>query len=206
MRNYAITTATTETHVLTPAREVSAVQKAAAADWPIWDSKEDFAGKKQPSFRLRYLKEERVLILEGAATLKPCNGNPAFEINAGDCVTFRAGFVADWVVTARMRKHYHYFNEDGEMCAEPSKAIPVMACDVDGCGKECVEQSFFMTETSEDICPKCHAKARGADKKRFASAVQCKLGEPEVAAMDKKRKSEASSASAKRGKAKADTN
>jgi len=33
VRNYAITTATEETHVLTTASEVGAEQKAVAADW-----------------------------------------------------------------------------------------------------------------------------------------------------------------------------
>jgi uncharacterized cupin superfamily protein len=201
MRNYSITTATGETHVLTAAVNVSAEQKTAAADWPVWDSKEDFPAKKQPSFRLRYLKEERVLILEGLARLTPTNGDAAFEVRAGDCVTFHAGFVADWLVLERMRKHYHYFDASGQMCDEPSKAVPVMACDVVGCGKECVEQSFYLVETSEDICPKCHSKARGPDKRRFAAAVPCKLGVPEAAAADKKRKPDAPPASAKRGKA-----
>ena len=102
---------------------------------PIWDSKEDFPSKKQPKFRLRYLKEERVLILCGRATLTPTTGQLAFDVCAGDAVTFFAGFVADWVVLEPMRKHYHYFEATGEECDEPSKKIPVIACDADGCGK-----------------------------------------------------------------------
>ena len=90
-----------------------------------------------------------MLILEGRAELTPQNGDAPFVVQAGDAVEFRAGFVADWIVLAPMRKHYHYFERDGEPCAEPSKATPVIACDAGGCGKECVEEHFFLETTGE---------------------------------------------------------
>ena len=201
MRNFVVECSTT--HVLTPAAEVTASVKAAAAsDWPIWDSSEDFRGTKTPKFTLRYRKEERVLILEGKAELTPQNGDAPFTVQEGDWVVFHAGFVADWVVSARMRKHYCYFESDGEACAEPSKATPVIACDVDGCGKECVEEHFQLCD--EDICPKCVKFARGSDKRRFATAIRCVRGVPAVEATssttDKKRRPVA--ASGRSGKAK----
>jgi len=58
VRNFAPTTAG-ETHVLTPAEEVTAAQATVAEGWPIWDSKEDFAGQKQPKFQLRYRESRR---------------------------------------------------------------------------------------------------------------------------------------------------
>jgi uncharacterized cupin superfamily protein len=197
VRNFALTPA--ETHVLTPAAEVTADQKDAARDWPVWDSKEDFASQKQPRFTLRYRKEERVLIIEGKAQLSPKNGDPPFIVQAGDAVTFHAGLVVEWVVLDRMRKHYHFF-EGGLMCAEPSKLVPVLACDADGCGKECVDEHFHLKGDDgrdEDVCAKCHKKARGPDKRRYAAAVLCHLGVPVKAAasaagnVDKKRKAEA---------------
>jgi len=156
---------------------VTPAQKSAAEAWPVWDSKEDFAGQKQPKFVLRYREEERVLILEGKARLTPQNGDPPFEIAQGDAVTFRAGFVADWVVLERMRKHYHYF-KGGEPCTEPSKAVPVISCDAAGCGKECVEEHWRLEASSEDWCQKCYKVARGPDKRRLATAVASKRGAP----------------------------
>ena len=141
MRNFVPTTKG-ETHVLTSAAEVTESQKSEAESWPIWDSTEDFKAQKQPKFVLRYRLEERVVILSGSAQLSPTNGDPPFVISAGDACTFYAGFVANWVVTSPMRKHYHYFDAAGEMCAEPSKTMPVIACDAEGCGKECVDESY----------------------------------------------------------------
>lgn len=141
MRNFVPTTQG-ETHVLTSAADVTESQKSEAQSWPIWDSTEDFKAQKQPKFVLRYRLEERVVILSGSAQLSPTNGDPPFVISAGDACTFYAGFVANWVVTSPMRKHYHYFDAAGEMCAEPSKTTPVIACDAEGCGKECVDESY----------------------------------------------------------------
>ena len=195
-----------ETHVLTSAAEVTESQKSEAESWPIWDSTEDFKAQKQPKFVLRYRLEERVVILSGSAQLSPTNGDPPFVISAGDACTFYAGFVANWVVTSPMRKHYHYFDAAGEMCAEPSKTTPVIACDAEGCGKECVDESYSIVrwlrtptltaqlslpwptsthqprpthpQETEDICPKCVQKARGPDKRRYQAAVRCELGAP----------------------------
>jgi len=201
VRNFALQPAA-ETHVLTPSAEVSAAQRDAAQEWPVWDSKEDFASQKKPRFTLRYRKEERVLIIEGMAQLTPKNGDPPFIVQEGDAVTFCAGFVVDWVVLERMRKHYHFF-EDGAMCEEPSKLIPVLACDADGCGKECADEHYHLRGVdgrNEDICPKCYKKARGPDKRRYAACVLCHLGVPvEAVSADKKRKAEGT-APAKRAK------
>jgi uncharacterized cupin superfamily protein len=125
MRNFTATTPAGQTHVLTSAADVTEPQKSEAQSWPIWDSTEDFKAQKQPKFVLRYRLEERVLILSGSAQLSPTNGDPPFVVSAGDACTFRAGFVASWVVTSPMRKHYHYFDAAGELCAEPSKTTPV---------------------------------------------------------------------------------
>jgi uncharacterized cupin superfamily protein len=168
MRNFTATTPAGQTHVLTSAADVTEPQKSEAKSWPIWDSTEDFKAQKQPKFVLRYRLEERVLILSGSAQLSPTNGDPPFVVSAGDACTFRAGFVASWVVTSPMRKHYHYFDAAGELCAEPSKTTPVIACDAEGCGKECVDESYSIvgwlrTPTSPDrVCPAFPALAHHA--------------------------------------------
>ena len=63
---------------------------------------------------------------------------------------------------------YAYFNAAGE----ESKPC-VIACD--GCGAECVEQSWFVNE--EDICPACYEKAGGVTGK-YAGAEYQEDGEP----------------------------
>lgn len=187
VRNWPVTCDVS--HVLTPPSDVTDAQKETGYAWPVWDSAEDFGGKKEPRFQLRYRKEERVIIIEGKAQLTPLNGDAPFIVKAGDAVTFHAGFVADWIVMERMRKHFAFY-ADGQPCAEPNKAIPVIACDV--CTKECIEEHHWLEESDEDICSKCLKVARGPDKRRFASAVLCKQGAPIVAAPagEKKRKPE----------------
>ena len=65
---------------------------------------------------------------------------------------------------------------------------------------ECVEEYTVLTATSEDICPKCVGKARGADKKRFAEGVQFKLGVPVAAGKRKEPPAVAKPSKAKQGK------
>ena len=62
--------------------------------------------------------EERCFITEGRASLfLSKGGGDAVEIAAGDWVTFRRGFLCEWVVHTTMVKRYAYFNESGEELA-----------------------------------------------------------------------------------------
>ena len=89
------------------------------------------------------------------------------QIKAGDSVIFWHGFSCDWTVTARMTKHYAYYNEDGE---PEGGDLPGISCDV--CGADCFAESYlFAGET--DLCPKCFK----ADKK-YAGSEHQKEGEP----------------------------
>ena len=184
------------THVVTSAANVPSEMIAAAKEWPIWDSGQDFAKVKQPKFVLRYRKEERVLVLEGKAQLTPQDGGAPFIVQAGDAVTFHAGFVADWCVLDRMRKHYQYFESSGEPCEEPSKATPVIACDV--CGKEAVEEYIHLSDSKEDVCAKCVKVARGPDKRRYAACVPCRRGVPVGGAEEEGKKRKATAQPAKK--------
>jgi len=129
------------THALctvTDAADVPAEFTALAKTWPLWDSKtHPQKPKNSGKFRFDYngtYHSERVLIMSGAATLKPTDGSAAIQIKAGDQVIFWNGFSCNWHVTARMTKHYSYYTEDGqpegddyeeeEPEPEPIKAAP----------------------------------------------------------------------------------
>lgn len=123
---------------VTDAADVPAEFTALAKTWPLWDSKtHPQKPKNSGKFRFDYngtYHSERVLIMSGAATLKPTDGSAAIQIKAGDQVIFWNGFSCNWHVTARMTKHYSYYTEDGqpegddyeeeEEEPEPVKAAP----------------------------------------------------------------------------------
>jgi hypothetical protein len=135
---------------VTPAADVPAEFKALAEGWPLWDSKtHPQKPKNSGKFRFDYngsYASERVLIMSGAATLKPTDGSAAIQITAGDAVTFWHGFSCDWTVTQRMTKKYAYYGEDGQPEGED---LPGVACDV--CGADCLAESYLFGET--DLCP-----------------------------------------------------
>ena len=156
---------------ITPSGEVTEEYKVKAAEWGVWDSK----GEPRKKFPYSYPKEERVLIICGKATLTPdgdTKGEPAFTIEAGDAVTFHAGFKCKWHVIEPMQKHFQLFEADGEEAAEQ----PSIACD--SCGAECFAESYFVEDGELDICPSCFKKARGPDEKKYAGAERQVEGEP----------------------------
>ena len=123
---------------VTDAADVPAEFAALAKTWPLWDSKtHPQKPKNSGKFRFDYngtYHSERVLIMSGAATLKPTDGSAAIQIKAGDRVIFWNGFSCNWHVTTRMTKHYSYYTADGqpegddyeeeEEDPEPVKAAP----------------------------------------------------------------------------------
>ena len=158
---------------VTDAIEVDAEFKELAKSWPLWDSKtHPQKPKNSGKFRFDYngsYHSERVLIMSGAATLKPTDGSAAIQIKAGDRVIFWNGFSCDWTVTARMTKHYAYYGENGEPECED---LPGIACDV--CGVDCFAESYLFAEET-DVCPKCFkadAKYAGAELQREGVAVK----------------------------------
>jgi len=156
---------------VTAAADVPAAFKALATTWPLWDSKtHPQKPKNSGKFRFDYngsYASERVLIMSGAATLKPVDGSDPIQIKAGDSVIFWHGFSCDWTVTARMTKHYAYYNEDGE---PEGGDLPGISCDV--CGADCFAESFLYAGET-DLCPKCFK----TDKK-YAGSEHQKEGEP----------------------------
>jgi len=157
---------------VTPAADVPAEFKALAEGWPLWDSKtHPQKPKNSGKFRFDYngsYASERVLIMSGAATLKPTDGSAAIQITAGDAVTFWHGFSCDWTVTQRMTKKYAYYGEDGQPEGED---LPGVACDV--CGADCLAESYLFGET--DLCPLCYkadAKYEGAEHQKEGVAVK----------------------------------
>lgn len=63
---------------------------------------------------------ERILVVCGAATLTPDDGSAPVKLAAGDSVWFHKGFACQWEVTEPMKKHYEYFDADGNVKARHS--------------------------------------------------------------------------------------
>lgn len=174
---------------VTPAAEVTdEYKKEAKESWTTWDS------KSRKKFPYNYKAEERVLIISGAATLTPSDGSDDITIEAGDAVTFHVGFQCKWLITKQMKKYYGVFT-DGEEAEEEAG----ITCDV--CEKDCMEESYFVEEGEQDICPACYKK----DKKKYKTAEHQKGGEAfveeEKKAAPKKKKAEAKKKAAPKKKA-----
>lgn len=129
-----------------------------AMTWGKWDS------KNKKKFPYNYTAEERVLILEGSAELTPDDGSAMITIGKGDAVTFHKGFKCKWKVTKRMKKHYTVVREND--APEPAEIV----CDV--CNQACFEESYFVTDEEQDICPDCFE----LDKDNYSAAVHQKEG------------------------------
>ncbi|KAJ1459291.1 hypothetical protein M885DRAFT_57209 [Pelagophyceae sp. CCMP2097] len=156
---------------------------AEAKTWVLWDS-----GRKK-GFPYNYTVEEKVLMVEGKATLQPNEGGDVVTVEAGDQVTFhvgasfeivetngdsRLGFQCKWTIQQRVKKHYVVEGGDDEE-EEESEGI---TCDA--CKKPCYAESYFVADGELDICPKCFKTARGADRKRYAGAERQLEGEAYV--------------------------
>jgi uncharacterized cupin superfamily protein len=146
-----------------PESEVTAAYKKEAKEWTKWDS------KNRKSFPYNYTAEERVLVLEGSATLTPSDGSDPVTIEAGNAVTFHKGFKCKWKITKRMKKHYTVIAEDdGE-----DDLLPAIICDICSDAAGCVEESYFVAKDEIDICPKCYEK----EKDKYPDAEHQKGGE-----------------------------
>uniref|UniRef100_A0A7S3Q8Q0 (S)-ureidoglycine aminohydrolase cupin domain-containing protein n=1 Tax=Chaetoceros debilis TaxID=122233 RepID=A0A7S3Q8Q0_9STRA len=148
-----------------PESEVTAAYKKAAKEWTKWDS------KNRKSFPYNYTAEERVLVLEGSATLTPSDGTDPVTIEAGNAVTFHKGFKCKWKITKRMKKYYTVIiaADDGEDDLD----LPAIICDICSDAAGCVEESYFVAKDEIDICPKCYAK----EKDKYPDAEHQKGGE-----------------------------
>lgn len=171
------------------ADDVSDDYKKEAKEWIKWDSK---ARKKFP---YNYKIEERILILEGSATLTPETGDP-IEINAGDQVTFHKGFKCKWAITKRMKKHYAVFPEEGADDDDEEDA-PAITCDI--CDADCVAESYFIKKEEQDICVECYEK----DQTKYEGAEHQKNGEKWVEPKAKATKAKAKTPKKKNQKTKA---
>jgi uncharacterized cupin superfamily protein len=159
---------------VTPAADVTDDYKKEAKEWTVWDS------KNRKKFPYNYKAEERVLVIAGSATLTPTDGGDEIKIEAGDAVTFHVGFQCKWLITKRMKKYYAVFAD--ENAAEEEAGI---TCDL--CEADCMEESYFIEDGEQDICPACYKK----DKKKYKTAEHQKGGEKfveEVAKEPKKKK------------------
>lgn len=93
----------------------AALAGRATERWPEWRSAPcrfqesrwwEASGREQAA-------EERCLVTEGRASLWPEGGDDAIEIAAGDWVTFKRGFLCEWVVHETIAKKYAYFDAAG---------------------------------------------------------------------------------------------
>ena len=66
--------------------------------WDVWT-------KDVASFPWTYARAEVCYFLEGQVTVTPEGGEP-IHMGAGDLVSFAAGLVCHWEITAAVRKHY----------------------------------------------------------------------------------------------------
>ena len=152
-----------------PETEVTAAYKKEAKEWTKWDS------KNSKSFPYNYTAEERVLVLEGSATLTPSDGTDPVTIEAGNAVTFHKGFKCKWKITKRMKKYYTVMiaaADDGE----DDYDLPAIICDICSDAAGCVEESYFVAKDEIDICPKCYAK----EKDKYPDAEHQKGGENKI--------------------------
>ena len=161
-----VTTAT-----FTASSSVTATYKTSASEWEIWDSKthpfdtpSDLPGTGKFLFDYADNYEERVLVIEGEATLYPVKqsdgssvGEP-IPIKAGDAVSFPQGFACIWHVTVPMRKHYGYFDQEGN-----KTQANAISCDGENCGVDCWAESYFLEEDGLDLCPTCYLKGNFKD-------------------------------------------
>ncbi|KAJ1438746.1 hypothetical protein B484DRAFT_444426 [Ochromonadaceae sp. CCMP2298] len=128
-----------------------------AEAWEIWDSSTHPCELGPGKFHFNYADnhQERVLIIEGEATLTPTGADGAdgaegvITISTGDYVVFHRGFECNWHVTSPMRKHYCYFDEEGNETQANN-----LTCDK--CGADCWEESYLCND--EDICTGCWTK------------------------------------------------
>ena len=93
--------------------------------------------------------QEHVLVIDGKATLTPNDGSKPVAIAAGDHVIFHRGFACEWQVLEPMRKHYCYFDEDGNETVSNT-----IECDL--CQGDCSALSYLM-DGEVDLCASCFA-------------------------------------------------
>ena len=123
-----------------PADAVTDEFKALAAEWPTWDSDEaepplDPDGKVHFDYNWEY-DSERVLVVQGSATLTPDDGSPPVTIGAGDSVHCHFGSGCTCTIHERIVQAYGYFGNDVNELKETD-----LTCDV--CGVDCFEESYL---------------------------------------------------------------
>lgn len=141
------------------AAKVDAALAKEAKQWDIWDSDTHEQDPPQSGkFHFDYASnhEERVLIICGVAILTPDDTAIApFTLKVGDMCSFWKGFACTWHVTKAMKKHYAFFDEDGDQ-AEP------ITCD--NCGVNCWKESWFVEgkkgKEDQDFCTDCYTSTR----------------------------------------------
>jgi uncharacterized protein len=70
------------------------------SEWPIWT-------KEISEFPWTYSEPETCYFLAGEVTVTPQGGDPV-TMGQGDLVTFPAGLICTWTITAPVRKHYQF--------------------------------------------------------------------------------------------------
>eukprot|EP01135_Chromosphaera_perkinsii_P009403 Nk52_evm79s1737 gene=Nk52_evmTU79s1737 len=155
-------------------------KELATTSWKVWDSEthpQDPPGSGKFHFDYSDNHEERVYIIEGKAELTPDEpGAPVVTIEKGNKVVFHRGFACTWHVLEPMKKHYCYYDEEGNV-TQPAN----ISCDK--CGCDAWEESYFFEDKSgkgedEDLCPTCYKKATKKYKAKFKPAEYQKHGEP----------------------------
>uniref|UniRef100_A0A7S2RT34 (S)-ureidoglycine aminohydrolase cupin domain-containing protein n=1 Tax=Mucochytrium quahogii TaxID=96639 RepID=A0A7S2RT34_9STRA len=165
---------------LTKSTDVSDAFKKLASEWSVWDSDshpQEPAGSGKFHFDYADNHQERVLIICGKATLTPDDGSDVITIEKGDKVVFHRGFKCIWHILEPVKKHYAYYDQDGNV-TKPAN----ISCDA--CGVDCWEDSYYFMgkggSDDEDLCPGCFKKATAKYKKRFKSPEHQHHGEPIV--------------------------
>jgi hypothetical protein len=143
-----------------PADKVPAAFKELAKDWPTWDSNDADPPLVDGKVHFNYdgdYGSERVLVINGKATITPDDGSPAIDVGEGDAVYLFKGFSCTWTILEPLVQHYGYFGADGKEIKQTE-----LTCDI--CGDDCFEESYLFND-EVDICPRCFiSDSKGAEE------------------------------------------
>lgn len=77
------------------------LEKSGVFSWPVWE-------KEVSKFSWIYSQEEACYIVDGRATITPCDGRRPVTVQGGDYVVFPSGMECVWEVHEDIKKHFSF--------------------------------------------------------------------------------------------------